>query len=286
MDNIVLGIDIGGSHITAGLIDLDDKILLQGSYIRKIINSSDSSDNILSLWANTINEVFEKSFLPIGKIGIAMPGPFDYVNGISFIKNLAKYDHLYGINVKDILSQKLSIDNSQIKMINDASAFLCGEILNGAAVNITNVVGVTLGTGLGSASYYNEKLEDGNLYCESFQEGNAEDYLSARWVLSEYEKSSLKKIKGVKEIADLFDFDENAQQVFQTFGENLGIILFDKYSVQNPSKIIIGGNISKAHTRFFPSAQIKLAEKGCSSILVPSVLGENAALFGAASLWR
>ena len=67
------------------------------------------------------------------KIGIAMPGPFDYENGICYIKGLDKYESLFNLNVKEMLAQQLNIERSDIYMMNDASCFLKGEVFGGVA---------------------------------------------------------------------------------------------------------------------------------------------------------
>lgn len=99
------------------------------------------------------------------KIGIAMPAPFDYDSGTSLIKNLDKFKSLYLLNVKELLASDLEIEEDDVFMMNDASCFLKGEIFGGTAENYTNVIGVTLGTGLGSAISKNGIIYDGDLYC-------------------------------------------------------------------------------------------------------------------------
>ena len=43
-------------------------------------------------------------------IGIAMPGPFDYNEGISLIRNLGKYDSIFGVNVRQYLSSEFNLN--------------------------------------------------------------------------------------------------------------------------------------------------------------------------------
>ncbi|HRP57404.1 hypothetical protein, partial [Agriterribacter sp.] len=65
-------------------------------------------------------------------MGIAMPGPFDYEKGISYITGLHKYEYLYGLNVKELLAAELNIPLGNIRMMNDAAAYLAGELKAGA----------------------------------------------------------------------------------------------------------------------------------------------------------
>jgi len=102
MRNIILGADIGGSHITTALIDLNTGQLLKETLRREPVNSQGNIDEVLNSWVNSITNSFINYSGP-KRIGMAMPGPFDYQKGISYIKGLQKYDSLYGLNVKEAL---------------------------------------------------------------------------------------------------------------------------------------------------------------------------------------
>lgn len=286
MENIVAGIDIGGTHITACLVNLDKATLISESTVREHIDTSLGRDEIISAWAGAIRKTYLLGGVDIGKIGIAMPGPFDYENGISHIKDLHKYESLYLQNVKDLLSEALEILPGNIKLINDASAFLLGEMYAGAGMGYSNLVGITLGTGLGSAAFYDNRLEEGDLYRTKFQEGCCEDYVSARWLIKRYELMTGKKLSGVKEIASDADENEPAKKVFEEFGGTLGRILHQRYQHQSPEVIIIGGNIAKAWNHFIPAALVEIESSSSSYTLKHAQLGEEAALTGAAYLWK
>src|SRR5690348_12149288 len=109
-NNIVVGVDIGGSHITAALIDLQAHNIIQQSLVRCHVDSKGTADQIINQWSDAILDC--KAYHPqtLNKVGIAMPGPFDYQEGISFIKGLDKYEALYGRNVKKLLAAKLSTE--------------------------------------------------------------------------------------------------------------------------------------------------------------------------------
>src|SRR5690349_22565579 len=99
-DTKVLGVDIGGSHITAGLITIETRSLHTDSIIRGKVNSADTAENIIAAWASIIKRASGNSSTI--RIGIAMPGPFDYDLGIAYIKGVEKYESLYGLNVKNL----------------------------------------------------------------------------------------------------------------------------------------------------------------------------------------
>ncbi len=279
--NLVAGADIGGSHITVGLVDIDRRKLVDSSVVRKHIDPAADSNTIIREWCDAILDCHATAGIDIQRIGIAMPGPFDYANGISYIKGLHKYENLYGLNVKNEMAKQLQVDSAQISFKNDAHAFLAGELFCGCAVGYSNVAGITLGTGLGSATYYNNEQQEGDLYCMPFRKGMAEDYVSSRWFVFEYEKLTGVTIKGVKELADRVNSDPHVVNLFEAFGATLAEVLLLRYRDQNPEIIFIGGNIANAWNCFIPSSIKYFTEQKSNIKLTKALLGETAALIGA-----
>lgn len=279
--NLVAGADIGGTHVTAGLVDINNRKLIDSSLVRKHIDPAADSNTIIREWCDAILDCHSTAGIDIQKIGIAMPGPFDYANGISYIKGLHKYENLYGLNVKNKMAEQLQVDPAQISFKNDAQAYMAGELFCGCAIGYSNVVGITLGTGLGSATYHNNEQQEGDLYRMPFREGVAEDYISSRWFIFEYEKRTGNTVKGVKELVDRMHAEPHITQLFETFGATLAEVLLHRYKDQDPEIIFIGGNIARAWDYFIPSA-VKYLENHNSSIkLTKAILGEKAALIGA-----
>lgn len=285
-DYKVIGIDIGGSHITAGMVDMKSREVIRDTLTRRHVDSKASAEEIISAWATVIDKLFNAYPTATKKIGIAMPGPFDYEEGVSMIKGLDKFEALFGLNVKKLLAEKLKINTEDILMMNDASCFLKGEVFGGAAVNCNNVIGVTLGTGLGSARFHDGKIYDGDLYFTPYKDATAEDYLSSRWFLKSYKKATGNDVKNVKELSEKLSEDPNINSLFIEFGKNLGHVLLN-YAKKHPCEtIVIGGNIIKAWELFFKETEsiLNLLQKPVS--IKKAMLGEESALVGAASLWQ
>lgn len=282
--NLVIGIDIGGSHITVACIDFQTRTLIPESLIRNPVKSKGTKDEILSDWTNAIRLC--KASVPniSNKIGIAMPGPFDYEKGISLIMDLDKYEALYKLNIKELLASELNIYVDDICMMNDASCFLKGEIFNGTAGEGKNVLGLTLGTGLGSALYIDGISYDGDMYCFSFKDSTAEDYLSTRWFVKEYKALTGKELGNVKDIRDQISKDPRVLTLFTEFGKNLGEVLVSYVKKHNIDVIIIGGNLINAWELFVSETEKVLSENSLEVSLLRSQLGEKAALLGAGSL--
>jgi len=285
-DHYVLGIDIGGSHITTAMVDMSSRSIMEDSYTRQFINSLGSVDEILTSWCTVITATCSKAGVSLGKIGIAMPGPFNYEEGISYIINTKKYDALYGLNVKNLLAEKLNIAPANILMKNDAACFIQGEVFAGVAKGCKSAIGITLGTGLGTSVFKDGTAVDAELWCTPFLDGIAEDYISTRWFLKRYYELSGLNILNVKELAKLYTSSTTAKQVFNEFALNLTNFLQVFIDNNSPEMVVIGGNIANASTKFLPKLKKQINKPGSAVSIQIAALKENAAIIGAASCWH
>lgn len=280
-----IGADIGGTHITAALIDLQRKTIIPSSIRRAVVNAAGTADEIINAWSDCI--LAAKQNQQIESICLAMPGPFDYEAGISLIHGQAKYESLYKLNIKEKLANALNFPVQSIFMENDAACFLQGEVFNGAAgIHADKVViGVTLGTGLGSAVYKAGKSHNADMWQWPFRDGIAEDYLSTRWFVCRWNEMTGETISGVKEIKQMPSNREEATQVFNEFGATLAEFLLDFIAKESPSAIVIGGNIAKAYDWFGPTLISIISAKHSTIKIEQAILGEEASLSGAVSSW-
>lgn len=282
-----IGIDIGGTHITAALVSLENGKIVAGTRSRAAVNAHAPAGEILDAWTDTIRKVMEGAPGPVTQIGFAMPGPFDYDKGVSKIKNLHKYDALYGLNIKELLAARLGMDVSAIRMRNDTEAYLAGEVMSGAGRGYGNVIGITMGTGLGSAKSIGGVTTDVNLGSSPFGDSIADDYLSTRWFVKKYGEYSPAGIRGVKELLELRKGPGAAivSGILEEFYHNLALFLKSFIATENPDVVIIGGNIAEAYDLFYPPVR-KLLDGHCgNAVFKKAQLGEDAALVGAVSSW-
>lgn len=122
-----ISVDIGGSHITSSAVDPERRRILPGTISEVKIDSKGSAEGIIAGWVECLKNTITKAGGLEG-IGLAMPGPFDYQNGVSLIKGVNKFDNLYGINVGQALKEKLELEPEiPVRFINDATAFAIGE---------------------------------------------------------------------------------------------------------------------------------------------------------------
>jgi glucokinase len=292
--NIALGVDIGGSHISCAAVDLLSGQVLRDTLTESAVDNRAKSDIILNVWTEVLSGVLSK--LPensVKGIGFAMPGPFDYVNGICYIKGVAKYESLYGINIADSISGRLNTpENYPVRFMNDASSFAVGEAWIGSFGKAVNSMAITLGTGFGSAFISNRiPVVDGPVvprlgcvYHLPYKNGIADDYFSSRGLLGRYKKLSGSELNGVKELSELAGSDIKIVELFTDFGDELGLFLAPWLKSFKAEIVVIGGNISLAYNYFGNAFEKRLKIENCSCEVALSKLKEDAALAGSAYL--
>ncbi len=266
-DKIVLGVDVGGSHISSALVNVKGEVLLE-TLCKKTVNTQvKNSKIIIDQWVQTIEETLlhlkEKE---LRGIGVAMPGPFDYENGISLFDGVGKYESLYGINIKEVISNRLNLPaNFPLVFRNDADCFGLGEATTGEGASYKNIIAITLGTGFGTAFIKERKLvkqgssvpEKGYLYNAPYKDGIAEDYVSARWLIKKYLGLSISTtVTGeVKEIANaaIMHNDFHAKEVFEIYGKSIAHCLAPWIKSFKAECIVIGGSICRSSRLFLPA---------------------------------
>ncbi|MBC8987450.1 ROK family protein [Pedobacter sp. N36a] len=275
-----IGVDIGGSHITAAHVDATTFKVIENTLKRERVAAMDTLEVIIQSWLNVLSSLIVRDNGESTKIGIAMPGPFDYEKGISMMQNQEKYDALYGVNVKEILAQRLDIPAADIVFINDAEAFLRGELASGAAADKERAIGITLGTGLGSTSNGSGITRDMNWAFRPFKDSIAEEYISTRWFLKKYKALTGEEVKNVEVLLEVAD-QALKNEIFEEFSDNLSIFLNDFIAHEQPQVVVIGGNIAKTWDHFIDLLKAKIKDKTVA--IRQSEMWEDAALVGAAN---
>jgi glucokinase len=286
-----VGVDVGGSHVTSAVIDLDHKTILSETLEGKDVDTGGEAGSIIRSWAESISSSREKSPAPVAGIGMAMPGPFNYSKGIALFRGLPKFGKLYGLNVCQALQTELDT-SLPVRFINDASAFAVGEAFAGSGQGFERLVVITLGTGFGSAFLENgipvmdreDVPENGYVYNLPYKEGIADEYFSTRWFVGRYKELTGKELEGVKDLVDLVNSDEVARDLFDEFGYGLGAFLSPWLKAFKAEALVAGGNISKAWPIFGNSFQRALDNDGINLATAVSDLKEHAALLGSAHL--
>jgi glucokinase len=289
-----IGLDIGGTHITAGVINKTEMKVIDASIYKESFNSNLPVNQVMAIWKRVINTAIENSKVEnVTGIAVCMPGPFDYEKGICWIKDQSKYEHFYGLNVRELLLGSLNFSNDfPVLFENDAVCFGKGEVFKQQENLSKKVMAVTLGTGLGacfidkgvSISTGNSVPADGEIYNLLYKEGIAEDYVSARGLLSTYKSSQNIDLNNGLELYNLaIKGDQSAVKVFEIMGEDLAEVVIPWINNFSADHIIIGGKIANASELFLPSFIKKIKESDLDILVSISTDNEAAALLGAVS---
>lgn len=289
-----IGLDIGGTHITAAIINKTEMKVVNFSLCKESFDSNLPVDQVIGIWKNVIcNAVKNSKIESVSGLAVCMPGPFDYQNGICWIKGQSKYEHFYGLNVRDLLLESLNFTKDfPVLFENDAVCFGKGEVFKEEENRTKKVIAITLGTGLGacfidkgiSVSSGSLVPTDGEIYNLPYKDGIAEDYVSVRGLLSHYQTLSGNNLNNGLELYNLaISGNGQAIKVFETVGEDLAAIVIPWIKKFDADHIIIGGKIANGSELFLSSFHKIIKESGIEIKVSVSNDNEIAALLGAVS---
>lgn len=315
MEEVVAGIDIGGTTVHIGLVTQAGEVF---SHICLHTKEYAQPEDL----AKAVSEKIKAALYDLdGKytlkgIGIGAPNGNFYKGTIEYAPNIKWYGI---IPFAKMLEDEMSVP---CKLTNDANAAALGEMIFGAAKGMKDFIFITLGTGLGSGIVSNGNLiyghdgfagEMGHLVvvpngrlCGCGRTGCLETYCSAPGLVKTYQEILIRQNPALKHISNTDDSlseitaktvfekakagEAGAMEAFAFTAETLGLALANAVAYTSPQAIFLFGGLAAAGELLFNDVQRHMEEnllniyKGNVRIL-PSGLPENdAALLGAASL--
>lgn len=280
---VVPVLEIGGTHVTAALVDLASHGVLAEH--RGHPDAHGSADALLSGWIETARLLGDVA----GDWVVAMPGPFDYDAGIGRFRDVGKFDSLDGVDVGAALRDALGAD---VRFVNDADAYGLGEWFAGAGEGSSRAVVLTLGTGLGSAfvadgapvSHGSTVPLDGEIHFEELRGLPIEDVVSRRALMAAGLAATGVE-RDVHELAIAAREGESAAASvlaagFAAVGEVIRPWL-DRFDAE---VLVIGGSMSRSWDLVEPAVLAGL--DGWGGRLERAALGDTAPLLGAAWFGR
>ncbi|MCH8003831.1 MAG: ROK family protein [Nanoarchaeota archaeon] len=282
MQNII-AVDLGGTNIKTALINSNGKI------IKKYETSTEAKKGTKAVINNIISSIKHIKKGKIIGIGIGSPGPLNHKTGvITNPVNLPFRD----TPLKDIMEKKLKLKTF---LDNDANCFALAEAMFGSGKYYENVVGITLGTGVGGGIVINKNIYHGRNNAAELghttikydgpksrcgNNGCIETHVSARGITALYSGSDPLSIQNLA-----FKGERKALETYNKMGYYLGIGLTNISYALDPDIIVIGGKISNSWKFFNKSMNKAIKEryftKPCK--IVKSNLKE-AGVLGAAAL--
>jgi glucokinase len=276
MSKLYIGVDIGGTSIVAARFSESE--LLERTEVPT--GASRPAEEIMESLYEAIEKVITDEVIGIG---IGMPGFMNVETGeILQINNIPSFN---GFAIKPKVEKRFNLPAFQN---NDANCFALGETYYGAGKKYTNLVGVTLGTGLGGGIILDRKIHTGlmggagELGCVPFHGGISEDICSAALFKNKYKSTGVELYKKAKA------GDQESQAVFDELASNIGELLRIVMYVLSPEAFVIGGSVANSWDLLE-----KPLRKEVDKFLVPMISSkvelvpaqlDNAGLYGAAAL--
>lgn len=285
----VAALEIGGTHVAAGRVDLNARAVLADRPPRSTLRPGAGRDELLADFARSAAAVVA----PDAPLGVAIPGPFDYERGIGSFAGVAKFDALSGVDLRAALRRRLDPAPAFIAFLNDADAFALGEWLAGAAAGHERAVGITLGTGMGSGFVADGRIVDrgpevppeGNIHLLTIDGRPLEDTVSTRAIAARYAALSRTAGLDVRGIADRARAgDTTASLVFDDAIGALGRAIAPWLTRFGATVLVVGGSIARSWDLVEPALRRGLeASAGSPSLrLARAANPEDAGLIGAA----
>lgn len=285
----VLALDVGGTFVKSGLVGVDGNVEVAPPVP---VDANGPSSSIIGTLAEVLRTGLRAADGRVARIGVAMPGPFDYSRGVSLMTR--KFGAINGLDLVGALRGALpELAERSVRFRHDANAFLAGEMWLGAARGAGRAIGVTLGTGIGVSCCLDDVFLTNRLgspsanvsvWSRPYKEGIVEDYISTAGLVARYrrEHSDYPAENGVKGIAEAAKRGEAcAVSLFQELGEDLGAVLVPLCERFDPERIVFGGQIATDFDLFGPALKAALARAGRKQAVVMGRLGTHAALLGA-----
>jgi glucokinase len=263
----IVCIDVGGSSLKTGVIHKPG--IPSGSYQ---VTPIDSDGDLTSIIDTFVQAIQSATPADIGGLALSFPGPFDYERGVCLIEaqRLHKYGALYKVNVSDVLRGRLGRSDLPIRYRNDAHAAVLGEARYGAGCGFRRVIGVTLGTGCGSAFVVDGAVvtqgegvpAEGWLYPFPVNGVSADDVFSTRGLQARLTAAGLAADLPMAARAARGG-DRHYQAVFAAFGADLGQFLQPFAAAFQADSVLILGGIANAFGCFEAAMRPSLSQPLC-----------------------
>ncbi len=311
-----VGIDLGGTFIKAGVVNENYEVVAKASIPSEVDGDSEALACRMVQCAKLALADINLTTDDIEAVGVGTPGAVDVKNGVVFYSCNLKFENT---PLAKYVSERIG---KPVYLDNDANVAAYGEALAGAAKGISNVLMITLGTGVGGGIIIDGKIysgfngiagelghmvvKDGGVECGCGRRGCIEAYASAtalvRMTKEAMEKNPASKLWEVAKTLDVvngktaFDAmrmgDEVGKAVVDEYIWNLGCGLSNFINIFQPEVLIIGGGICKeGETLLAPLREILKKETygvgNCpATTLKIAELGNDAGTIGAAMLHK
>lgn len=307
--NYVIGIDLGGTKINGALADLEGKILSQSTLPTNAFEGDKAVlERIIKVIENVMMEA-GKGSEEVRAIGIGSPGPLDAKKGLIITTPNLPFKNF------QLVQPIVGKFNIPTYLDNDANVAAIGEYMLGAGKGSTNMIFMTVSTGVGGGAILDGKIYRGSTsnaleigHCTVLPDGprcNCGNYgcveaiasgtniaRQAREAIEKGLETSLKnydKITSYEVYVEAQKGDKVAKDILDFSFNYLGIAVANTITAFDPEVFVIGGGVAQMGAVMFDKIQevvntrcFKAMSENCK--IVPAGLGTEAGVQGAVAL--
>lgn len=295
-----IGIDIGGTDIKIGLVDVHQK-LIDAVYIPT--EAEKPVKEVIQKVGERALGLLEKNGIPMDQCvgaGIGVPGTVDRKAGVVRYSNNIRWEE---VHLADEIGKYLPVP---VEIANNADCAALGEAVAGAGKECSDVVMLTLGTGVGAGIILDGEIYEGRGIggselghmvivengepCTCGRRGCLEAYVSITALKREAYRVAGKEMDQGEIFALAEQGDPGMKKVVDTYIRRIGLGIVNIVNIFRPQLVILGGNIPKQGERFLsPLRRIVEEEcfggdKGDVAEIEEAILGSEAGMIGAAGL--
>ncbi len=298
MTAVVAGVDVGGTNTKVMLatpeLEVIDRVDLPTP-------AHAGGAAIVTAAVGAVTGLLDRHRASLTGVGVGAAGVVDATSGTVLVTGNSFTGWAgYGVTraVQDALGVPATLDN-------DVNAFLLGEVATGAVAGETDVLGMTLGTGVGGALVLGGTLFAGprgaageighvpgfgDAPCTCGQVGHLETIAGARGIADRYTERSGRRLS-VHDVAGAARAgDADAQAVFANAGWGLARAALLTAGILDVTTVVVGGGIARSWDLLEPAASAAIAAEppvsGAPIRLAQSTLGSDAVALGAAAQVR
>jgi glucokinase len=274
---IILGIDLGGTNIRGGLVTENSLSTIHSQRV----TADGSVEEVLQEFFAVTDRLFNDS---TKAIGIGVPGLVDTDNGIVYdVVNIPSW--------KEVPLRRVIQDRYKVPVLinNDANCFALGELYFGKGKGSDSMIGLTIGTGLGSGVILNKKLYEGRhggageFGMIDYRDKYVEYYASGQFFQNVYQTD------GEVVFTKAERGDTEAIKMYQEMGTHLGSAIKTILYALDVELIILGGSVRKAWAYFNKTMWQEIStfafQKAKENLKIEVSELQNSGILGAAALY-
>jgi len=278
MKNIkIIGIDLGATNIRGAVVN-DEAI---SEIVSRRIHTKGTEEQVLEDVYSLIDALIDKD---VKAIGIGVPSVVDVKLGIVY--DVIHIPSWKEVHLKELLESRYHVP---VFVNNDANCFALGEHYFGKGKGVEDMIGLTIGTGLGAGViianhlYAGKNCGAGEFGMVDYRDHNYEYYCSGSFFQNVYGLNGEDVFKKAK------NADKHALILYHELGVHLGNAIKMIMYTYDTGLIILGGSVQLAF-EFFETAmweRVKTFEfpKSIDGLQIKTSALENSGILGAAALY-